>query len=324
MLLLEIRILNTNTDTTAPFLSYLPFVASSSPPSTHIHTKHQTPNTNMPQTQTPTNESAPLLRKGEYLPPSPTDVRGPCPIINTLANHGYIPRSGRNVLASELKAAMSELGVSITLRQVLTSAVYLEHQDAPAAPTGLWAFLRNPFAHIFRTFALRSKGQIDARGVACLNIDELDRHNAVEHDVSMSRRDFAQGDNHTKQPDLVSDMLASARDGRDITVADWAQFRRRRIEQQRRDNPKLDFGSAQNAMGLAETAFIQKTFGDRSRGWKVPVAYMAALFGEERLPIQEGWKRRWWWPVGFIELTAQARAFGKVVGGVGVETKGSS
>ncbi|KAL9069625.1 MAG: hypothetical protein Q9161_005424 [Pseudevernia consocians] len=258
-----------------------------------------------------TNESTTLLRKGEYRAPSSTDIRSPCPIINTLANHGYIPRDGRNVRAPEMKAAMKELGVSITLRQFLTSAVYLEHQDNP--PTGFWAFIRSPFAYIFRIFGLRAKGQVDSSGVACLNLDELDRHGAVEHDVSMSRRDFAQGDNHSKQEDLVEDMLASASDGKDITVDDWAKFRVQRIEQQKHDNVKLDFGSLQNTLGLAETAFIQKIFGDRARGWRVPVSYMAALFGEERLPIKEGWKKRWWWPVGFIELTSQAQVFGKVV-----------
>lgn len=138
----------------------------------------------------------------------------------------------------------------------------------------------------------------------------------------MSRRDFAQGDNHSKQEDLVEDMLASASDGKNITVNDWAKFRVRRIEQQKRDNAKLEFGPAQNAMGLAETAFIQKTFGDRSRGWTVPVSYMAALFGEERLPIEEGWRKRWWWPVGFIELTSQAQVFKKVVGSI--DSKASS
>jgi len=29
-----------------------------------------------------------------FMPPGPTDVRGPCPGLNTLANHGYIPRNG--------------------------------------------------------------------------------------------------------------------------------------------------------------------------------------------------------------------------------------
>lgn len=261
------------------------------------------------------DENTPLLRKGTYHPPSPTDIRGPCPIINTLANHGYIPRTGRNVPFAEMKAAMKEVGVSITLRQLLTSAAYLERDADP--PRGLWAFLLNPFAYLFRAFALRARGQVDASGAACLNLDELDRHGAIEHDVSMTRRDFAQGDNHSKQDDLVEEMLSSAGDGREISVDDWARFRVRRIEQQRRENARLGFARAQNAMGLAETAFIQKTFGDRSRGWAVPVAYMAAIFGEERLPIEEGWRRRWWWPVGIVELTAQAQALKKVVGRVG-------
>lgn len=132
----------------------------------------------------------------------------------------------------------------------------------------------------------------------------------------MSRRDFAQGDNHSKQDDLVDDMLASARDGKDLTVDDWATFRVRRIEQQRRDNPKLNFGSLQDTLGLAETAFLQTTFGDRARGWDVPVSYMAAVFGEERLPVREGWRKRSWWTVGVVELTAQAQALKKVVGRV--------
>ena len=260
----------------------------------------------------PSDESAPLLGKGEYRAPSPTDVRGPCPIVNTLANHGYIPRDGRNVRAPELRAAMKELGIGITIRHVLTAAAYLEHQDDP--PTGFWAFIRHPFAYVFRTFALRARGQVDSSGAPCLNLDELDRHGAIEHDVSMSRRDFAQGDNHSKQADLVDDMLASARDGHDLTVDDWAAFRVRRIDQQRRDNPKLAFGAAQNAMGLAETAFVQTTFGDRARGWRVPVSYAAAVFGEERLPVREGWRKRSWWPVGFVELMTQAQALKKVVG----------
>ena len=139
----------------------------------------------------------------------------------------------------------------------------------------------------------------------------------------MSRRDAAQGDNHSKQDDLVDDMLASARDGRALSVHDWAGFRRRRIEQQRRDNPKLEFGKVQDTLGLAETAFVQTTFGVRGMGWAVPVAYMRALFGEERLPLREGWRRRWWWPVGIVELTAQTQKLKKVVGSV-EELKASS
>lgn len=288
-----------------------------------------------PTTTSKYNETAPLLPlplpKGEYRAPTPTDLRSPCPVLNSLANHGYIARSGRNIQASDLRAAMSILGISLTLRQLLTTVAYLEHHDPPRRKTGgLRAFLRNPLAFVLGTFGVRAKGQVDALGVPCLNLDDLNRHGAIEHDVSMSRRDFAQGDNHTGQPDLIAEILASAHTntnksnnngGNDeITIDDWAGLRVRRIEQQRRENPHLALGPLQNKLGLAETALVQKAFGDGSRGWAVPVEYAAALFGEERLPVREGWRRRswwWWWSsVGIIEVAAQARALGKVIEGI--------
>ncbi|KAJ6618735.1 Chloroperoxidase [Mycena sp. CBHHK59/15] len=35
--------------------------------------------------------------KHGFQPPKSTDARGPCPALNALANHGYLPRSGKNV-----------------------------------------------------------------------------------------------------------------------------------------------------------------------------------------------------------------------------------
>jgi hypothetical protein len=40
-----------------------------------------------------------------YVPPGPGDSRCPCPALNTLANHGYINRNGRNVSKVDLLAA---------------------------------------------------------------------------------------------------------------------------------------------------------------------------------------------------------------------------
>ena len=253
------------------------------------------------------------LEKGVYRPSSATDLRGPCPIVNSLANHGYIPRDGRNVRAHELKTAMRELGISTTIRTVLTYAAFLERKEK--RPTGIWAFLRNPFAYLLGHFALRDPDQTDSDGIPCLNLDQLDRHGAIEHDVSMSRRDTAQGDNSSPQQDLIAEMLASSSDGETLSTQDWADFRKKRIERQRRDNSKLEFGSAQNMMGSAEAAFIQKVFG--ASDGKVPISYAMALFGEERLPIKEGWKKRRWWQLGFIELTRQAQAVVAAVGSIG-------
>ena len=62
------------------------------------------------------HETTPLLQKGVYHPPSKTDLRGPCPLVNTLANHGYIPRDGRNIRAKGLYTALGVTGLSIMLR----------------------------------------------------------------------------------------------------------------------------------------------------------------------------------------------------------------
>ncbi|CAG8835038.1 22518_t:CDS:2, partial [Racocetra persica] len=33
----------------------------------------------------------------EWQAPGPDDKRSPCPALNTLANHGYLPRGGENI-----------------------------------------------------------------------------------------------------------------------------------------------------------------------------------------------------------------------------------
>jgi len=250
------------------------------------------------------NESSPPLQKGQFQPASPTDLRSACPVVNALANHGYIPRDGRNVSYDEIKTAMSQLGIASTVRTTLAYGANLEHVDK--LQMGFWAFLANPFAYYLRPLGLRNHGQLDSRGEKCLNLDQLNRHGAVEHDVSLSRRDFAQGDNHSKQEDLIAKMINAASDGKVLTTEDFAKLRAQRLEQQKRDNPELVFGSLQQTMAYGEAAFIQMTFGLGYPKYDVPVDRLKALFDEERLPREEGWKPRSWWTVGFLELTLQA------------------
>ena len=57
-----------------------------------------------------------LLQKGIYHPPSKTDLRGPCALVNALVNHGYISRDGRDVRAKELYTALDVTGLSRMLR----------------------------------------------------------------------------------------------------------------------------------------------------------------------------------------------------------------
>jgi hypothetical protein len=262
--------------------------------------------------------SKPLI-KGTFSPAEPTDLRSPCPLVNSLANHGYIPRDGRNVHASELRAGMNEIGLSSVLGAMLSNPIFLEHtgqnSDATQQPRSFWSktwyLISSPWAIAFSALGMRKPGQKDSTGKECLNLDQLALPGVIEHDISLTRRDHQQGDNISLQPDLVRDLLASSSDGgRTLTAEDLAAFRRRRIQEQKEINPGLIYGPNQHKLACAEIATVLKLFGD---GKKVPCEYARSFFLEERLPIREGWKKRRWWTLGLLEVIWSTRTIKKIV-----------
>jgi hypothetical protein len=263
--------------------------------------------------------STSLLQRGVYAPPAPDSLRCACPIVNSLANHGYIPRDGRGIRFSELNTAVQELGISSTISLPLTAGIFAEHLPPNyVAPSTLgqkvWALVTDPKRAVLGKFGVREVGEVDGQGYQVLNLDQVSRHGAVEHDVSLTRRDFAQGDNHSPQPDLVAALLHSSSDGMVLTTESFAGHRMRRMEQQRRDNRQLSFGEGQHRIACGEVALIQRTFGHAERKWEVPVSYVKAIFEEERLPVKEGWQRRRWWLLGWVEFVMQIGVMQKAIG----------
>lgn len=254
------------------------------------------------------------LKKGDYAPSTSTDLRGPCPLVNCLANHGYIPRDGRNVRAAELYAAMSDIGLSNALGAGFAHPIFLE-RNPPPTPTllgRLWYLLRNPWAIIFANFGMRKSGQFDNQGKAVLNLDQLGLPGVVEHDISLTRRDHQQGDNISIQPDLLRDLLASSSDGQTITMEDFAKLRQRRIARQTEDNPSRVYGEQAHTVACTEIALVLGAIGD---GQKVRCDYAKAFFQEERLPVLEGWKRRPWYNrLGLVELFKTVGKIKELVG----------
>lgn len=258
------------------------------------------------------------LQKGDYAPSGPNDLRSPCPLINCLANHGHLPRDGRDVRVNEVLAGMNEIGLSTALGHFFSNPIFQEYkppgQEAQGPPpsfwTKLWSFLRDPWV-LFSIFGMRRPCQQDSMGNKVLNLDQLATPNVVEHDISLTRRDHQQGDNNSPQPDLVKDLLASSSDGKYITAADFANLRRRRIAKQNEVNPGLNYGSQQHTIACTEISLVLDVFGD---GDKVPCEYARAFFAEERLPIKEGWQKRKWWTLGLLELRNTVNKVTKLVG----------
>jgi len=272
------------------------------------------------------SESTPLLpkdlKRGTYVCAQPGAKRSPCPLVNSLANHGYIPRDGKNVRADELNKAMGDVGLSLALGTIFARPIFNEHQD-PNATTALrkrpgllariWSFIRNPWV-MFAMFGMRQRDQLDTNGRKVLNLDQLALPGVVEHDVSLTRRDHQQkAGNLAKQADLVKELLASSQDGKVMTLEDFAAYRKPRIQQQLDDNPGLQYGSLQHQVGCTEIALILDVFGN---GKSIPLSYAKAIFHEERLPVKEGWRKRFWWPLGFLEL---GRTVNKVKAAIGLQ-----
>lgn len=262
------------------------------------------------------NGSSCPVKKGTYAASTKTDLRGPCPLVNSLANHGYIPRDGREVHAAELQSALSAVGLSMPLRAFFANPIFLEKysitsQQKKSFFGRMLDFIRNPWS-LLAKFGMRTKNQVDSMGKVCLNLDQLALAGVVEHDISLTRLDHAQGDAVSIQQDLVSRMLSYSLDDEILTADDLVRFRKQRIEEQTAANPHVNYGKDQHQIGCFEIALILNVFGD---GKTVPCEYVRAFFAEERLPVKEGWKKRsWWHPLGLLELRKATKAVGGLIG----------
>ncbi|RYC91633.1 hypothetical protein BFJ63_vAg5643 [Fusarium oxysporum f. sp. narcissi] len=228
---------------------------------------------------------------GEFAKAPPNASRSPCPVVNALANHGYLERSGRGIFMDDLNASMKHVGMSPLLGSVFAIPTYFEYQNPAKAymkkPVGtwqrIWSLIKNPYS-FFDYFGCWNAKQI-SDGKKYLNLVDLASHGAIEHDISLSRRDIAQKQgNNDPQQDLIEEMLDYSFDGETLTIEDLARFIKARISRQLRPNRTDD--------GL----FWR---------WK-----------DERLPIEEGWKRRSWWTMGLVEFFGAVK---KLVNAVGVE-----
>lgn len=253
------------------------------------------------------------LAKGTWAPAKATDLRSPCPMINSLANHGHIARDGRSIPFSELYAALRQVGLGRALGAVFAFNLYFEShpkpdQNLPSTPWWKRFLTINPLA----AFGMRRPGQLDSTGRRVLDLDQLALPGAVEHDISLTRRDHQQPQgNSVLQTDLVEELLALSSDGQRITMEDLAEDRKRRIALQKIENPDADYQVFQHFLSCGEISLLLDTIGD---GKSVPLEYARVFLLEERLPIHEGWRSRRWWTLGIVELLLSAVKVWRVIG----------
>ncbi|KAJ7921464.1 Cloroperoxidase [Mycena leptocephala] len=191
-----------------------------------------------------------------WIAPKATDVRSPCPGLNTLANHGYLPRHGKNIsIPMILKAAMDAFN---------------------AAPDGI--------------IQAAKVGLLSGDDPTTMNLDALRLHNLVEHDASISRNDDALGDNLHFNETIFAN-LANANPGVDYyNATSAAHVQDERLAISLRTNPNVTDTPKEVALRTRESALYLSVMGNALTGI-APKKFVQIFFREERLPIAEGWKR---------------------------------
>ncbi|KAJ4483602.1 Chloroperoxidase [Lentinula aciculospora] len=138
--------------------------------------------------------------KHAFIAPGPGDVRSPCPALNTLANHGYINRSGKWISASSM----------------ISSLTSIYHLSLPLATT------------------LVAGGMFCCGGgiVQGISLDALAAHNKIEHDASLVHDDALPGAKFAPTQvnlTLVNDLLKTYPAGMGIDDFAEARLRRERL-----------------------------------------------------------------------------------------------
>jgi len=183
--------------------------------------------------------------------------------MNALANHSILPHNGKSISRGMAHDA-------------LTSSIHLDSTTASALSLG--AVYTNP-NHQEHTF----------------DLDHLDRHGYIEHDVSLSRDDIAFGSNSVFSKERWEEVWkiyqegAGASGATNTKSASKARYARVQFQKARHAEAGKEFayGLKEAVFSYAETSLFLNLLG---KDGVAPLEWVRILFEEERLPFKEGWR----------------------------------
>lgn len=178
--------------------------------------------------------------------------------MNSLANHGFLPRSGRNINAVQVvTGAFLGLGVSPETSGVVVAIGY--------------ASSHNIFSLGF-------------------DLEDLSKHMfTIEHDCSFSRDDYRTGDNNAFNFKVWKTALDELSKSDRVDPFAMGRAKSARVQAQRLINNETVYGPRAAAIGAIEAGMIMAALGAPFPGFS-KLSYVRSIFEEERLPTHLGWK----------------------------------
>ncbi|KAJ3090203.1 hypothetical protein HK100_007523 [Physocladia obscura] len=202
------------------------------------------------------------LRVGEWAAAGPTDARSPCPALNTLANHGLLPRDGRG-LTYEMLLDVCATALNCDMHILNLPGLFHARND-PLYKRGVM-----------------SDDEI-ASGRNIISLDDLNLPNKIEHDASLTRHDRFLGDPVHADPVLVDEIIShSSQDSGFLSATDVAQARVARFNLSKEKNPSFVYGLFQRGIVSGESALLLNILGRNNR---ISIDDFKSFFLHERFP----------------------------------------
>ncbi|KAI7771398.1 hypothetical protein LZL87_010838 [Fusarium oxysporum] len=203
----------------------------------------------------------------EFRAAGPYDSRSPCPGLNALANHGYLPRDGANINYEMINHA--------------AQAAY-------------------HFEDGFYTDAVNMVFQLDisttSRPNETFHLRDLAQHDQIEVDGSLTRNDIFFGDDlhfdatvfDPVARDLGLDNIS--RKEKFVTIETAAKVTKHRLDLAKRVNPEFNASVHQHETEYGTTALYLLTLWDEHQK-AAPKHWVKALLSEDRIAYREGYNK---------------------------------
>jgi len=194
----------------------------------------------------------------EYVPRKEGDSRCSCPALNAMANHGILPHDGKNIKFTEMSHK-----IRTTYNFSSTFCLFVPNFAAQ--------YLKKSY----------SKDTFD--------LQDLDLHNAIEHDGSLVREDVYYSVDQSKIAVPLIEKLLEYASGKDaegkplLTPKDLSQALGQRRADAKATNPEFTTSLSHRIFGSSNASTMLTIFGGRMDD-------IRTVLLEERLP--DGWESR--------------------------------
>lgn len=178
-------------------------------------------------------------------------ARGPCPGLNSLANHGFLPRSGKNFTIIDLVRGTFE------------------------------GFFLPPDLSI----ALGGGELIKAYRLAAFDLLELSNHGFIDHDCSLSRADIGDGNNNDFNETIWSVPLEVLMNYSIITPEAIGAARSARDLFDIAHNPNQQCGARSIVIGAGENGLLIQSLGGSPK-----LEWVRSLFEQQKIPTNLGFE----------------------------------